>query len=351
MTIIACNAPYGSGGMGQHFSEVVERSRRAGPIRYFSSGIRSSDESIAEVVQDRLAPLLFRYTPLRFSPGRKAHLANDRFDRAVARRLTAPIDSFVGFNGQAMHSFLRTRELGCRRFELIAATSHVAHVAAQHAKAREYCSVEPDWLNRAQLEKTLAEYELADLIHVGSEYAHHSFLRHGVPESKLARIDYPIDDRFTPHRRAAREGFHVVYTGALTGAKGVPVLLDAFARLKRPDATLTLVGGSSTRGMRKYLAQKLRADPRITISPGDPLPHLQRAHVYVHPSFQDGYGYAPMEALACGVPVIVTEDTGMKEHVREGVDGYVVPAGDPDALLDRLEHLAKQPLSFERRLT
>jgi hypothetical protein len=41
----------------------------------------------------------------------------------------------------------------------------------------------------------------------------------------------------------------------------------------------------------------------------------------------------------------------MKEHVREGVDGYVVPAGDPDALLDRLEHLAKQPLSFERRLT
>jgi glycosyltransferase involved in cell wall biosynthesis len=103
--------------------------------------------------------------------------------------------------------------------------------------------------------------------------------------------------------------------------------------------------------MRKYLAQKLRADPRITISPGDPLPHLQRAHVYVHPSFQDGYGYAPMEALACGVPVIVTEDTGMKEHVREGVDGYVVPAGDPDALLDRLEHLAKQPLSFERRLT
>lgn len=347
MTIIACNAPYGSGGMGQHVSEVVERFRRLGPIGYFSSGIRDGDEQVAQVVNDRLAPWLFRYTPLRFSPGCKAHLGNDRFDRAVARRLTAPIDSFVGFNGQALRSFFRARELGCQRFELIAATSHVVHVAAQHAKARTYCNIERDWLNGAQLEKTLAEYELADVIHLGSEYARQSFLRHGVRESKLARIDYRIDDRFTTFPRAVGDGFHAVYTGALTVAKGVPVLLDAFARLKRPDATLALVGGSSTRGMRKYLAQKLRADPRVTISPGDPLPHLRRAHVYVHPSFQDGYGYAPMEALACGVPVIVTEDTGMKEHVREGVNGYVVPTGDPNALLDRLEHVARQPLTFE----
>jgi glycosyltransferase involved in cell wall biosynthesis len=53
-----------------------------------------------------------------------------------------------------------------------------------------------------------------------------------------------------------------------------------------------------------------------------------------------------MEAMACGVPVIVTEDTGMKEYITEGINGYVVPTGDIDALRDRLDHLRRNPLSL-----
>ena len=53
-----------------------------------------------------------------------------------------------------------------------------------------------------------------------------------------------------------------------------------------------------------------------------------------------------MEALACGVPVVVTEDTGMKEYVEEGVNGYVVPTGHVDALVERLEHLRRHPLEL-----
>ena len=51
-----------------------------------------------------------------------------------------------------------------------------------------------------------------------------------------------------------------------------------------------------------------------------------------------------MEALACGVPVIVTEDTGMKEHVREGQNGYIVPTGDWQAIYERLEYLSRNQL-------
>jgi glycosyltransferase involved in cell wall biosynthesis len=51
-----------------------------------------------------------------------------------------------------------------------------------------------------------------------------------------------------------------------------------------------------------------------------------------------------MEALACGVPTIVTEDTGMKEYVTEGVNGYVIPTGDVDALANRLHDLQRHPL-------
>jgi glycosyltransferase involved in cell wall biosynthesis len=75
--------------------------------------------------------------------------------------------------------------------------------------------------------------------------------------------------------------------------------------------------------------------------PSDPLAHLQQADVLVHPSWEDGFAYAPMEALACGVKVIVTEDTGMKEHVQQGETGYVVPTGDWRAILECLKRLGQ----------
>ncbi|MEM8602008.1 MAG: glycosyltransferase, partial [Bacteroidota bacterium] len=92
------------------------------------------------------------------------------------------------------------------------------------------------------------------------------------------------------------------------------------------------------------------ADPRIRLAPGDPLPHLHRADAHVHPTYEDGWAYAPAEALACGVPTVVTEDTGMAEIVREGENGYVVPTGSVEAIVDRLQKLHGSPLAATHRL-
>jgi glycosyltransferase involved in cell wall biosynthesis len=59
--------------------------------------------------------------------------------------------------------------------------------------------------------------------------------------------------------------------------------------------------------------------------------------VYVHPTYEDGFGYAPAEALACGAPIIVTEDTGMKELVRPGGGRAGDLNGDLEALIGALE--------------
>ena len=125
--------------------------------------------------------------------------------------------------------------------------------------------------------------------------------------------------------------------GEPTVAKGVPVLIDAF-RYIPGSIELILFGGWSTRAMRRYLHACMQADLRLRIEGGDPLRELQRADILVHPSYADGFGFAPMEALACGIPVIVTEDTGMKEYVQEGINGWIVRTGDVKALTERLRH-------------
>jgi len=127
--------------------------------------------------------------------------------------------------------------------------------------------------------------------------------------------------------------------------KGIALLLEAFDRLSVSNAELRIMGGWSTRSVRRRLQSRIAQDPRITVQPGDPLPVLQKADVFVHPSYEDGFGYAPMEALACGVPVVVTEDTGMKEYVRDGVNGFVVPTGSVDAIVAALESLIRSPLA------
>jgi glycosyltransferase involved in cell wall biosynthesis len=215
----------------------------------------------------------------------------------------------------------------------------------QQARAVREWGIEQGWLNEHQRRQTVKEFDLADRIYVTSRYSHDSFLREGMPEDKLQSRQLVVPSRFRPCKTNSFDGrFRVTYVGSISVVKGIPVLLEAFSRLKNPDAELVLVGGWSTRGMRIYLERWLCLDSRIRVIQGDPLPVLQGASVYVHPSYQDGLGFAPLEALSCGVPVIVSADTGMKEHVVDGVNGYVVPTGKWEAILERLSHLQKHPL-------
>ena len=186
---------------------------------------------------------------------------------------------------------------------------------------------------------------MADEIVVISEYSRQSFLNEGVSATKLRRRVQRVAARFAPPlNRPRRKGLTVVYVGRLQVTKGVIDLFDAFARIDDPNAELLLVGGPATRAMERYVTQRTTADDRIRLCPGDPLPALHRSDVLVHPSYEDALALGPLEALACGVPVIVSDDTGMKEFVVEGETGYVVPTGDVNALVTRLRRIQEKPL-------
>jgi len=89
--------------------------------------------------------------------------------------------------------------------------------------------------------------------------------------------------------------------------------------------------------MRKFVGRACAADARVVAGPGDPLPHLRRASLCVHAAYEDGFAYAPAEALAGGVPAIVSEDTGMKDLIESPQSGLVVPTGDLEALATAID--------------
>jgi glycosyltransferase involved in cell wall biosynthesis len=332
---VACAAPYAVGGAGLHLAAIVEEARAAGSlVRYLSPRCRPGDAAGLDVVP-RALPALTRRLPF----GWRETLPGLRFDAAVAQRLEAagPAETFRGFAGQALRSMRAARRLGFERLVLESATSHVDHVRERHAVATSRYPIEPSWLSGWARRRTLAEYTLADEIVVCSDYAAETFVRAGVDPAKLRRRHLTAAPRFAPPERPAeRDGFCIVYSGRLQVTKGVPVLLDALAQIPDRDVRVVLVGGTGTAAMDRYLHERRRQDERIVLASGDPLPHLHRADLLVHPSFEDGFGFAPCEALAAGVPVVVTEDTGMKEHVTEGRNGRVVPTGDVASLVAAL---------------
>jgi len=344
MEILSCNAPYNEGGLGKVLAQLVEEVRSTGSLGGYYTSRRKSNDSLGQEISLKRFRWLFRTPPFRYSLSWRDYLAADLFDRAVASKLNAST-IFHGFCGRAQHSFVRARKLKCKQLVLESATSHIDNVKKQHRRATRAFPIEKGWLNQPQYKKTLKEYETADLIFVISEYARQTYLEAGLPEAKVKRRVLAVEPRFAPAPRTFHSNrFTVAYVGRLQVSKGLPVLLEAFQQLHDKDAQLILVGGYGSNGMENYLRKKVAADPRIKICPGDPLPNLHRADVLVHPSFEDGLGFAPLEALACGVPVIVTEDTGMKEYVVNGENGYILPTGNVEALIEQLRAIRLRPL-------
>jgi glycosyltransferase involved in cell wall biosynthesis len=339
---VSCSAPLGGGGLGRHLGEIVDALDRAGRPGDCVSGSSRGPATASALrawapagERPRPSGALARL-PLPISPGVRTRAFMADFDAYAAARLPAA-EHLIAFNGQALKQFGTARRGGYRSLTLVSANSHIRQVARRHAEARRRYPLEGSWTTRL-VERNLAEYERADRIFVASRYVRESFLREGVAAERL--VDFPL----TPHPRyavrtpPARGGrFEIVYVGSLAVHKGVPLLIDAVRRLGAADISLVLVGGWGTRGMRRFVEQARAADRRILVSPGDPLERLRSASVCVHPAYEDGFAYAPAEALACGVPVIVSEDTGMKELIDSPSRGLILPTGDLDALTEAIE--------------
>jgi glycosyltransferase involved in cell wall biosynthesis len=333
--VLSCPAPFGSGGLGRHLGELDAALARGGSERVCvcESAPRAQGGSPRSPARrgaaTRMAPLVRR------SPAWRMWAASAGFDADAARSLPAA-EHLIAFNGAAEAQFGAARRGGYESLALVAANSHYRHVIRQHERAYRQYPLERPWGIRL-LARNLREYAQADRIYVASRYVWESFAAQGFPDSLLSLFPLTPDPRFASAPSPPSETFDVVYVGSLTVHKGVPLLIDAFRRLPFADMRLVLVGGWGTRGMRSFVEQACAADPRIGVQPGDPLPHLRAANLYVHPAYEDGYAYAPAEALACGIPVIVSEDTGMKELIDPGRNGLVLPTGDGAALSDAIE--------------
>ncbi len=211
--------------------------------------------------------------------------------------------------------------------------------------AGEKRQLDAPWPERARQrllvsrQRVLEEYELADLILVLSARAQETFLAAGIPRERLFKIARGVDvERFTPGTPPPR--FRALFVGALIERKGVAQLLEAWRRLALKDAELVLAGAVHDE-IRPALEQYGGPDVRLAGFVPRPEALYREASVHILPSFCEGSAKTTYEAAACGLPQIVTRESG--DVVVEGENGLLVPPGDVDALAAAIERLYHNP--------
>ncbi len=188
-------------------------------------------------------------------------------------------------------------------------------------------------------------YEAADRITVPSQVAARSFVTMGVPPAKVEVIPYGVRlEKFNRTGSPPDDSFEVIFAGQVSLRKGIPYLLEAFAKLRHPNKHLTVVGS-----MQDHLRPLLGSLPsdRVTFVGAVPQPELidrmSRSHVMVLPSIEEGLALVQAQAMACECPVIATFATGAEDLFTDGIEGFIVPDRDVDALAARMQRIADEP--------
>jgi alpha-maltose-1-phosphate synthase len=273
-----------------------------------------------------------RWSVGRFGVLRRLDLdtwAHRRFDTELGARLDrlSGIKVVHAFEGMALAT-LRAAGRAGKRTILDVPSAHERFMAV------ESMDVQPS---------IAQERQLADVLLAPSDYVVTCLVEAGVPEHRIRKIPYGVDPESFRREAAPRTDdlFRAVFVGRIGRRKGVSDLLEAWRRLGLKRSELLLVGEADEEGRRllkryKGLYRFVGAHPKHEVHR-----FFAQSDVFVFPSLAEGSALVTYEALASELPLVTTPNSG--SVVRDGVDGFLVPARDVDAISERLALLHADP--------
>ncbi len=278
---------------------------------------------------------------------RWARQAQKHLDLTIARKMPE-CDLYAALSGCSVVSGVQAKQRGAR-YVCERLSTHIRFqdqlLKAEHENYNlPYVPIEIETIEREEL-----EYDAADLIVVPSNYVYESFVNQGVDESKLRIVPLSVRlDNWYSEKSRDKE-FRILFVGQMTIRKGLGYLAKAVHRASFSKYKLVLIGARSKET--RQLLSGLNEDNMELLglcSQEEVRNEMSRASVVVLPSIEDGFGLTILEAMASGCPVIASNSCGVSELIRDGIDGYVVPAGDAELLADRLTTLYNDRLLVEQ---
>lgn len=242
----------------------------------------------------------------------------------------------VGYESSALRTFKRAKSLNIVTV-LDLAQVHYKFIGKIRRRYLEYDRTFDSKVSDKEDRVKEKELKCADYIITLSNLVRESLVNYGISENKIYLATLGFDpDKFKLKETYRKVGaFKLLYVGAITSRKGIRLLLEAYRELNLKNSEVVIIGGKSNDsgflkkydGMFKYIPY---------LSHEQLVSYYQDADVFVFPSYLDSWGMVVIEAMGCGTPVIVSENTGTKEVVANGINGFIIPVEDVSALKEKI---------------
>jgi len=194
-------------------------------------------------------------------------------------------------------------------------------------------------LSAREFEHLASEPHLSTGILASSTYAASTLIAHGVARDRIRVVPYGVDTTMFPERTRPperRKPFRIAFVGRMTQSKGLIDLLDAARQLHSRIVEVQIFAHSHTGHDLCRPYNDLRLQLNVGLSGRALATALHGCDVLVLPSLAEGFGHVVLEGMSCGLPVITTTNTCGPDVIAKGVEGFIVPIRDPDAIASRL---------------
>jgi glycosyltransferase involved in cell wall biosynthesis len=272
---------------------------------------------------------------------------HNNFSRKLAKIIPGESQFFIG-----MSSFCLEALVACNALGIPNAVDHASIHQKENRRlvedeanrwgVRMPNDVAADWV----IIKEDAEFTNATHIFVPSTAARDSLARNGADKRKIFVNPYGVDLRSFKSGERSDDVFRVIQVGGVVLGKGVLTLLDAFLRAGIKNSELWFLGGGVESSGISAIIESMKT-PAVTfhkpVQQASLYKYYQQCSVFVLASVADGFALVVLQAMACGLPVIVTENVGAKDLIVDGVNGFIVPVGAPEIIAERLRQLHEDP--------
>jgi len=283
--------------------------------------------------------MAFRKIPALRHKGYYSYIKDNLFD-AMARKYVAPCDIFHAWGNYALYCIPIARKYGAK-VVVERGSTHPHYQDAILREEFERYGVQTQLAHPQIIEKGLQEIAESDKVIIPSEFVKRTFIENGIPEEKLAVSPYGFD---ASHFKRIDKGdgvFRVLFVGNIGIQKGVHYLLEAWKSLQLPNSELVFIGTieDDIRPLLKMYDGLFTYKGHIRHE--DLYAEYGNASVFILPSLQEGSALVTYEAMACGLPSIVSTNTG--SILRDGQDGFIVPIRSAEAIGEKLACLYERP--------
>lgn len=284
----------------------------------------------------------------------KAHLwAGKTFCELVLQASPLDGDAIYMFNTAALEALQRAKSSGIRGV----VEQTIAPMEVESAVLREEAEQFPGWESASGesggceelVAREKAEWEAASVVVCGSDYVREGIRSVGGPWHKCVVIPYGVGHdgedlgkvRESPRGRRLR----VLFVGGVGLRKGIQYLAKAASLLSNTEFEFRAVGGIGlTEHGRRAVANHVEL--RGPVPRSEVASEFAWADVFAFPSLCEGSATVCYEALRSGLPVIATPNAG--SVIRDGIDGFIVPIRDPQAIARKLIRMVDEPGLLER---